>query len=413
MAIKHEHTAVANEIVASSYWNAAHTGTAEPAEHGNEAHSPDFFSESSEVDHDATTNTHNLTTDIDHTSINNIGTNTHVQIDAHIAAGSPHSAHAVKTTTDLVITVGSGGDYETMAEAVASLPDLIADNVTITILQGTTLTETITLSNKHATVSEKKIVIASERYYPTTTIIQPTADSATATTLRDVSVFTVDDLYNDCWVLIVDGTGTNNGFVKITDTIAASGDIVVASWPGTQPDNTSKYMIVGALVACGGTQNYGALIQSNTCTIELYGVGVEQAAQFGIVINFCTIGYVYYCAAYNCTRIGIDFGSCTAGRAHGCAAVACNTGNSIYWGGMRNSSTSNVWFSCCALSDNLRQGINIIYGGYATNSNSIGDNNGTWGTYAQFSGQCYITGTECSGSSGNHSNGVGDGSLVY
>lgn len=75
------------------------------------------------------------------------------------------------------------------------------------------------------------------------------ADSATATTLRDVSVFDADDEFNDCWVLILSGTGTDNGFVQITGTIAATGDIVVAAWPGTQPDNTSRYIIVGTMKA--------------------------------------------------------------------------------------------------------------------------------------------------------------------
>ncbi|MBA7594328.1 hypothetical protein ES703_01269 [subsurface metagenome] len=72
---------------------------------------------------------------------------------------------------------------------------------------------------------------------------RPLADSATPTTLRDVSVFTIDDEFNGCYVSIVSGTGTDNGFVQITDTISASGDIVVALWPGTQPDNTSRYII--------------------------------------------------------------------------------------------------------------------------------------------------------------------------
>ena len=35
--------------------------------------------------------------------------------------------------------------------------------------------------------------------------------------------------------------------------------------------------------------------------------------------------------------------------------------------------------------------------------NNFGDSNGTWGVYAQLSGQVNAAGTECSGSSGNHS----------
>ena len=78
----------------------------------------------------------------------------------------------------------------------------------------------------------------------------PIADSATVTTLRDISVFTKDDEFNGTYVSIVSGAGTDNGWVAIIDTIAASGDIRVSSWPGTQPDNTSRYIIGRQYLVC-------------------------------------------------------------------------------------------------------------------------------------------------------------------
>lgn len=76
---------------------------------------------------------------------------------------------------------------------------------------------------------------------------RPRADSATANTLVDAAVFTKDDEFNGAYIEIVEGTGMDNGLVKIIDTRLATNDIVVASWPGTQPNNTSRYVIYGTL----------------------------------------------------------------------------------------------------------------------------------------------------------------------
>lgn len=51
------------------------------------------------VDHDNLTNTHNLTTDIDHTAISNIGSNSHAAIDTHIASSAIHFSDAASDGT--------------------------------------------------------------------------------------------------------------------------------------------------------------------------------------------------------------------------------------------------------------------------------------------------------------------------
>jgi hypothetical protein len=132
-----------------------------------------------------------------------------------------------KTTAAWSKSIGSGGDYATWAAMIADMPDLIAHEVTVTIKAGTTLTETCDLKNKYGLTSAAKITIQAEKYFPTSGVI-PTADSATATTLRDAALATAalgDDYFNGCWVFIVDGTGTDNGFVPITDYVDATGDV--------------------------------------------------------------------------------------------------------------------------------------------------------------------------------------------
>jgi len=67
---------------------------------------------SSDFDHNSLTNTHNLTTDINHTNIQNIGTNTHAQIDTAITASTNHIAdstnpHGATLTQNELIISGS------------------------------------------------------------------------------------------------------------------------------------------------------------------------------------------------------------------------------------------------------------------------------------------------------------------
>ncbi len=71
----------------------------------------------SEIDHNSLQNTHNLTTDIDHTAIQNIGTNSHTQIDTHIS-NEPTSSIAIHASNSSAHHV-----KYTDAEAVAAVAD--------------------------------------------------------------------------------------------------------------------------------------------------------------------------------------------------------------------------------------------------------------------------------------------------
>jgi len=310
-----------------------------------------------------------------------------------------------KTSAAWSKSIGSGGDYATWAAMIADMPDLIAHEVMVTIKAGTTLTETCDLKNKHGLTSAAKIVVKSEKYFPTSGVL-PTADSATATTLRDATLATTalgDDYFNGCWVFIVDGTGTDNGFVPITDYIDANGDVVVASWPGTQPDATSRYLIVGALINCGGILTAGLKFFDTSVNFLCCGLGVYDSAWFGFFVQGCKSGSFNYCGAYNCDREGFYAKYTPYMYTRYCGAVKCNTDNSSSGSGIRADLMSHVYVRDCGISDNNQRGIFSTDLSYIYSLNNFGDGNGAWGAYAFSAAQIRIVGTECSGSSGKHS----------
>ena len=64
-----------------------------------------FTIEDADVDHNSLTNAHNLTSDISHLLIDDIGTNTHAQIDTHLALTDEHIDWT--DATDDLVTTGS------------------------------------------------------------------------------------------------------------------------------------------------------------------------------------------------------------------------------------------------------------------------------------------------------------------
>lgn len=315
-----------------------------------------------------------------------------------------------KTMATISKTIGATGDYATHAAAMEAVPDLLAHSVTHTIQAGTTLTEVCYIRNKHGVTTSGSYTLQAEKYYPTTGII-PTADSATATTLVDADLATAalgDDYFNGCWIFIVDGTGTDNGFVAITDYTDSTGTVTVASWPGTQPDATSRYMIVGALI-----DSYTVQVTRCTAYIKINGIGVKDCSGSGITIGASTQVDCLYSGAYNTEYDGVYVYDSASVTIQYDGVVACNSLSSGIKAGIRGDATN--WFAVrnCLISDNNNYGILVRFGTMGYISDNAGDNNGTYGTYAQHGGIADVVGTECSGSSGDHSNGSGDGSLAY
>jgi hypothetical protein len=324
---------------------------------------------------------------------------------AHITAIEANTAgKASKTTASWSKSIGSGGTYVDWATMIAAMPDLIAHAVTVTIKAGTTLSETCNLKNKHGITSVGNISIRAEKYFPTSGDI-PTADSATATTLRDAALATAakgDDYFNGCWIAIVDGTGTDNGFVLITDYDDGNGDVVVASWPGTEPDNTSRYIIVGVLID-GASARRCFDISNNSASVTFRGIGFSAGSPYGISESYNSSLNYQFCAIHGCRYAAIFAQSNTYLNHRYCGIVNNNTEDSASFAGVYLNANIFCIFRDCGVSDNNERAFYALYGGALNLHDLFGDGNGNWGAYAQYSGQIIIFGTECSGSSGNHS----------
>jgi hypothetical protein len=343
-----------------------------------------------DIDHDALTNTHDLTSDIDHGSI------------AGLADVGDHAWAAVKTTANWNKSIGSGGDYADWATMIAAMPDLIAHSVTVTIKAGTTLTATCDIRNKHGLTSAAMIGVDAEKYFPTAGAL-PTADSATATTLRDAALAAAalgNDYFNGCWIRIINGTGTDNGFVLITDYIDATGDVVVAAWPGTQPDNTSRYIIVGALIDGGGTISNICPLTNNTVPIYYYGIGFTDD-DTNSKIHYNSFVKFYYCVFDKADYSAISSVGNKELQFWYCGLVENNTANDASEAGLNIYSTNRVYLYKCGISLNNRRGVKCEDGSYAIVRGCFGSGNVGNGLQSIYSGMIYNWGSTVVGTVAN------------
>jgi hypothetical protein len=159
--------------------------------------------------------------------------------------------------------------------------------------------------------------------------------------------------------------------------------------------------------------NYGGQISNCTVTVNLNGIGIKAATQYGIIGSSSSRVNIYSSGVYGCGIAGIYAAYSNFILTRYSGLVGNNTANSSVGGGARLYSVLSSDITGNGISDNLRRGVFAESGGFAYLNGNFGDNNGTWGAYAQYSAQIRVNGTECSGSSGNHSNGTGDGSLAY
>ncbi|RLG44189.1 MAG: hypothetical protein DRN81_05085 [Thermoproteota archaeon] len=201
------------------------------------------------------------------------------------------------TNSDTYYSVGSGGDYATIQEALESLPSVLADTVTLTIKKGsyTDYLDTSTLRVVNST-SNGKLVIKGEKYLNEIR----TATGGATTYLEDSNASWVINEWQGCWVFIVDGTGKNNGMVQITSNDETK--LYVASWPGTQPDDSSKYMISGVKFTLGGN-SYGWLFNKWRALTELKGIFFESSESPHPSSGM--IGIVNSLAGVKLTNVGI------------------------------------------------------------------------------------------------------------
>ena len=297
-------------------------------------------------------------------------------------------------------TIGTNKDYSTFQQAIVEIPDIIIKNIIFTLASGTTLTESFNIFAKHSN-ENISFVLNSEKYYPTVGDI-PQADAGGDTFLQDSSAFTVDGYFNGCWVLIVGGTGTDNGFVEIIDTNSSTGKIIVNGWQ-TVPDSTSRYIIVGSLIDAEDLC-YGLNIVGTTISIYIYGIGIKNA-KYNLICKDNKYVDIKYCGVFNGLYSGITFDGNDESYCYYSGIIFNNKNNLEDQAGVVFKNDTIGQIEKCGLENNGKQGILITNKSNTDVINNFGINNGNYGTVLVLSSTVgsvtQIIGTECSGILGN------------
>ena len=190
---------------------------------------------------------------------------------------------ASKTTKDITIyvdvvngndTTGDGtasAPYKTMNHAVASLPDLIIDDVVIAVSGNGTDTTAVNLYGKNilGTLTIKAMDTSNVVLYD-----DGTASSGTSTTLTDSSKSWATDAFAGGTIWIWRGTGA--GQYRDISSNTATEITVSTSW-ATTPDSTSQYAI-GGIPKLSITGGKAILIPQGLKNFYISGIKIASSA---------------------------------------------------------------------------------------------------------------------------------------